>query len=237
MNIITVNKLFKSFGNEPVLQNISFEVKEGTVFGLLGPNGAGKTTLIECMLGLKPCDSGEALIFGQPAKKQRKALFEKVGVQLQSSHYQNNINVYEICEELSALYQHPQDYRELLARFNLSEIEKQRVASLSGGQKQRLSLVLALLPDPELVFLDELTTGLDTEARREVWGLLRQLKAAGLTIFLTTHYMEEAEHLCDELLFLKQGQIIEHKRLATLQNETNFSSLEDYYLQKMGASV
>lgn len=237
MSIITVNHLSKDFGSRQVLKDVSLEVKKGTVFGLLGPNGAGKTTLIECILGLKKPENGEALIFGQSARQQRKTIFEKVGVQLQASNFQNNIKVEELCQEMSALYQEPQDYQKLLEQFDLAEFQKQRADSLSGGQKQRLSLVLALLPNPEIVFLDELTTGLDTEARREVWHILRSLKKQGLTIFLTTHYLEEAEQLCDELVFLKKGQIIERQNLAYLQQQENYLTLEDYYLQKMEESA
>lgn len=237
MSIITVNHLSKDFGSRQVLKDVSLEVKKGTVFGLLGPNGAGKTTLIECILGLKKPENGEALIFGQSARQQRKTIFEKVGVQLQASNFQNNIKVKELCQEMSALYQEPQDYQKLLEQFDLAEFQKQRADSLSGGQKQRLSLVLALLPNPEIVFLDELTTGLDTEARREVWRILRSLKKQGLTIFLTTHYLEEAEQLCDELVFLKKGQIIERQKLAYLQQQENYLTLEDYYLQKMEESA
>lgn len=237
MSIITVNHLSKDFGSRQVLKDVSLEVKKGTVFGLLGPNGAGKTTLIECILGLKKPENGEALIFGQSARQQRKTIFEKVGVQLQASNFQNNIKVEELCQEMSALYQEPQDYQKLLEQFDLAEFQKQRADSLSGGQKQRLSLVLALLPNPEIVFLDELTTGLDIEARREVWRILRSLKKQGLTIFLTTHYLEEAEQLCDELVFLKKGQIIERQNLAYLQQQENYLTLEDYYLQKMEESA
>lgn len=138
---------------------------------------------------------------------------------------------------MSSLYREPLAYRDLLEQFDLSEFQKQRADSLSGGQKQRLSLVLALLPNPEIVFLDELTTGLDTEARREVWRILHSLKKQGLTIFLTTHYLEEAEQLCDELVFLKKGQIIERQNLEQLQQQENYLNLEDYYLQKMEESA
>ncbi|MBO1306680.1 ABC transporter ATP-binding protein [Enterococcus sp. 669A] len=237
MGIITVKNLSKQFGNKQVLNDVSLQVKKGTVFGLLGPNGAGKSTLIECILGLKKSDSGETLIFGKTASKNRKSLFEKIGVQLQASSFQNNINVEELCQEMAALYQQPQDYQELLEQFGLSEYQKQRANSLSGGQKQRLSLVLALLPNPKIVFLDELTTGLDTEARRDVWRVLRGLKKQGLTIFLTTHYLEEAEQLCDELVFLKKGRIIERQNLVQLQQQDNFLTLEDYYLQIMEESA
>ncbi|MEO1768476.1 ABC transporter ATP-binding protein [Candidatus Enterococcus ferrettii] len=237
MNTITINHLSKQFGNKQVLKDVSLEVKKGTVFGLLGPNGAGKTTLIECILGLKKPESGEALILGQTARKQRKTVFEQVGVQLQASNFQNNIRVDELCQEMSALYREPLAYQDLLEQFDLTEFQKQRADSLSGGQKQRLSLVLALLPNPEIVFLDELTTGLDTEARREVWRILRSLKKQGLTIFLTTHYLEEAEQLCDELVFLKKGQIIERQNLEQLQQQENYLNLEDYYLQKMEESA
>jgi ABC-2 type transport system ATP-binding protein len=193
---ITADQLTKEIKGRKIVNQLSFTINKGEVFGLLGPNGAGKTTTIETLLGIKRPDYGSAKIL------------EKVGVQLQSSSYQNNIHVNELCRELASLYQKPRDYRELLRLFKLEKFEKQPVEKLSGGEKQKLSIVLALIPDPEIIFLDELTTGLDTEARRTVWQTLLKLKKTNLTIFLTTHYMEEAEILCDRICLIKNGSIV-----------------------------
>ena len=165
---------------------------------------------------------------------KRQELFHKVGVQLQSSNFQNNIRVEEICEELSVLYRNPADYCDLLRRFKLWERRKQPVDKLSGGERQKLSVVLALMPDPELVFLDELTTGLDTAARREVWQSLRELKENGMTIFLTTHYMEEAESLCDRIMLIKAGKKIAEGTVEEIIQTSPYDNLEDAYLWYMG---
>lgn len=167
-NIIMVENLKKSYKSKAVLDNLSFSVEKGEFFGLLGHNGAGKSTTIECILGLKNFESGTVKILGMNPKKSRKELFERVGVQLQSSSYQDKIKVYEIGEEISVLYKDSYDYKTLLVEFSLDKMENNYVSTLSGGEKQKLAIVLALIPKPEVIFLDELTTGLDTEARREV---------------------------------------------------------------------
>ncbi|MDH6364168.1 ABC-2 type transport system ATP-binding protein [Enterococcus sp. PF1-24] len=236
MKVIEIKQLSKAFKEKQVLKNISFSVEQGRVVGLLGPNGAGKSTLIECILGIKKIDSGTNLIFGKVPQKNRKQIFQRVGVQLQAANFQNNIKVYEICEEMSALYANPQDYQQLLKQFGLQEQSKQFVSGLSGGQKQKLSLVIALLANPEIVFLDELTTGLDVEARREVWQLLKELKQQGLTIFLTSHYMEEVLELCDDLLILKEGNLIAQHPLNELKENLDAQALEDYYLSMVGGT-
>lgn len=169
-NCIEANKLTKGYHGRTVVDALSFSVKRGEVFGLLGHNGAGKSTTIEMVLGLKHPDGGEARIFGKDARKHRKEIFEKIGVQLQASNYQSQIRINEICTEMSALYKEPADYHELLRRFHLEQFEKSKVSQLSGGERQKLSVVLALIPNPEIVFLDELTTGLDVAARRGVWN-------------------------------------------------------------------
>lgn len=232
-NCIVVKELHKTIKNRKIVDGLSFSVKQGEVFGLLGPNGAGKTTTIECLLGIKAFDSGSATIFGKSPQKNRKEIFQKVGVQLQASSYQNNIRVAELCEEIAVLYSHPKDYKELLRIFQLEDFTKQPVEKLSGGEKQKLSIILALLPDPEIIFLDELTTGLDTEARREVWKILQQLKEGGLTIFLTTHYMEEAEALCDSLYLINKGKKVIEGTVAEVVAKSPCSSLEEAYLWYM----
>ena len=179
--IIQVNNLTKSFGSKKAVDGLSFEVHRGEVFGLLGHNGAGKSTTIDLMLGLKTPDEGTARIFSMDASKQRKQVFERVGVQLQTTNYQNAITVEEACIEYASLYSNPADYARLLESFGLSELKRSFVSKLSGGERQKLSVILALIGSPELVFLDELTTGLDVASRRKVWRTLRQLKSQGLS--------------------------------------------------------
>lgn len=235
MNVaIEAEQLTKGIGGRNIINQLSFTIRKGEVFGLLGPNGAGKTTTIETLLGIKRPDQGSAKILGFDPRKQRREVFERVGVQLQSSSYQNNIRVGELCRELSSLYKQPRSYRELLSLFKLERFESQFVEKLSGGERQKLSIVLALIPNPEIIFLDELTTGLDTEARRSVWQTLLKLKETNLTIFLTTHYIEEAETLCDRLLLIKRGNIVAEGSISELLEESSQNSLEEAYLWYVG---
>lgn len=235
MNVaIEAEQLTKGIGGRNIINQLSFTIRKGEVFGLLGPNGAGKTTTIETLLGIKRPDQGSAKILGFDPRKQRREVFERVGVQSQSSSYQNNIRVGELCRELSSLYKQPRSYRELLSLFKLERFESQFVEKLSGGERQKLSIVLALIPNPEIIFLDELTTGLDTEARRSVWQTLLKLKETNLTIFLTTHYMEEAETLCDRLLLIKRGNIVAEGSISELLEESSQNSLEEAYLWYVG---
>lgn len=183
-------------------------MKRGTVFGLLGANGAGKSTTIECILGTKKADEGTVRLLGQDPKKQRRSLFERVGVQFQEGDYQKEIKVSELCGETTSLYCKPADWRTLCEQFGIGDKTKAAVKSLSGGERQRLFIVLALIPQPEIVFLDELTTGLDAKARRSVWKTLESLKKQGLTIFLTSHFMDEVEALCNEICILKKGIVV-----------------------------
>ena len=234
---IEVKDLTKSFGGRAVVDGIAFHVEKGEVFGLLGHNGAGKSTTIDLLLGLKRPDSGYGTIFGLDPVTNRKAVFERVGVQLQTSNYQNNIRVDELCKEMSALYEKPEDYHRLLQFFSLEKFEKSQVSKLSGGERQRLSVALALINKPEIVFLDELTTGLDTAARREVWGHLKELKKKGTTIFLTTHYMEEAESLCDRIFLIKDGRKVTEGTVKDVIESSPYDNLEEAYLWYMGEEV
>ena len=209
MKSIEVSDITKTYNGRTVVDRLSFSVDKGEVFGLLGHNGAGKSTTIDCLLGLTKPDSGSARILGQNAAKHRKTLFEHVGVQLQHAAHANNIRVCEVCEETAALYHEPADYHALLKQFQLEAFTNQKVEQLSGGERQKLSVVVALIPNPQVIFLDELTTGLDVAARREVWHILKSLKQKGMTIFLTTHYMEEAETLCDRVGFMCGGRLEE----------------------------
>ena len=213
---------------------MSFSVKRGEVFALLGHNGAGKSTTIDLILGLKTPDGGAAAILEQNAAKNRKQVFERVGVQLQHTQYQSNITVEETCIEYASLYALPADYPALLEKFGLLPMKKSFVSKLSGGERQKLTVVLALIGKPEIVFLDELTTGLDVAARREVWRTLKQLKEQGLTILLTTHYMEEAEALCDRICLIRSGKKVTEGTVAEVVAASGQSNLEDAYLFFMG---
>ncbi len=234
---LEARNITKSFDGRSVVSNLSFSVEKGQVFGLLGHNGAGKSTTIDLLLGLKKSDSGTALMFGKEASKHRKEVFERVGVQLQSSNYQAAIRVDELCQEHAALYTDAEDYHELLRKFGLSGFEKSMVMKLSGGERQKLSVVLSLLGKPEVVFLDELTTGLDVASRREVWRTLKNLKDNGLTIFLTTHYMEEAENLCDKVILLKSGRKVAEGTVAEVVKASPYKNLEEAYLWYMDEEV
>lgn len=231
---IEVNHISKTFGNKKVLDDISFVVEEGEVFGLLGHNGAGKSTTMDCILGMKKSEKGEVNLLGQNPSKNRKNLFEQVGVQLQASSYQANIKVEEVCQEITALYKNTSNYQDLLTEFNLIDLKKQPVDKLSGGEKQKLSVILALIPNPKVLFLDELTTGLDVLARRQVWQTLKRLKKNNMTIFLTSHYMDEVEELCDRICILKQGKVVVIGQVKEVIEKSPYQSLEDAYLWYLG---
>lgn len=232
--IVSVRDLTKSFGGRKVVDKLSFDVRKGEVFALLGHNGAGKSTTIDLILGLKQPDSGSASILNMNAAKNRKQVFERVGVQLQHTQYQDNITVEEACIEYSSLYDDAADYHMLLKDFGLEMLKKSMVSKLSGGERQKLSVVLALIGKPEVVFLDELTTGLDVVARREVWRTLKQLKDGGLTVFLTTHYMEEAEALCDRICIIKSGKKVIEGTIDVVTAASGQKDLESAYLFFMG---
>ncbi len=227
---IEVNQLSKFYAAVRAIENVSFSVCRGEVFGLLGANGAGKSTVIECILGTRNHDRGTVAILGMSPQKDRKRLFEKVGVQFQEANYQDKITVAELCEVTQSLYKTSQSYPDLLKRFGLSDKIKSPVSQLSGGQKQRLFIVLALIPNPEVVFLDELTTGLDTKARRDVWKCLSGLKEKGLTILLTSHFMDEVEALCDKIMILKSGKSIFYGTVQEAIAASPYEKFEDAYL-------
>ena len=228
---IFVNDLCKSYGGRPVVNHLSLSVKSGTVFGLLGANGAGKSTTIECMLGTKQADAGTVRLLGQDPLRHRRTLFQRIGVQFQEGDYQKEIKVSELCEETASLYRSPADWRALCEQLGIGDKGNTPVKSLSGGERQRLFIVLALIPQPELVFLDELTTGLDAKARRSVWKTLEQLKEQGLTILLTSHFMDEVEALCDEICILKKGIAVFRGTVAQAKARCGCERFEDAYLQ------
>ena len=228
---IFVEGLTKTYGEKTVVNHLNFSVKRGTVFGLLGANGAGKSTTIECILGTKKADEGTVRLLGQDPKKQRRSLFERVGVQFQEGDYQKEIKVSELCSETASLYRKPADWRTLCEQFGIGDKAKAAVKSLSGGERQRLFIVLALIPQPEIVFLDELTTGLDAKARRSVWKTLESLKKQGLTIFLTSHFMDEVEALCDEICILKKGIVVFRGTVEQAKEQCGCEHFEDAYLK------
>lgn len=232
--VLQVQNLTKSYGSVMAVSGLSLRVARGEVFGLLGPNGAGKSTSIECMLGVKKASAGTVEILGINPSEGRKTLFERVGVQFQETGYQDKIRVEEICRMTAALYRKPADWQRLLAVFDIQGLEKQEVSQLSGGERQRLSVLLALIPNPELVFLDELTTGLDTRARREVWQYLKELKKGGLTIVLTSHFMDEVEVLCDRALILKKGEPQICGTIEEITEGSPCSCFEEAYLWYTG---
>lgn len=234
---IQVSHLAKSYGTQNIIKNLSLTVTKGEVYGLLGANGAGKSTAIECILGTKKADRGEISILGMNPYKDRKKLFEQVGVQFQEANYPDKIRVKELCEETACLYHSPADYNKLLEQFGLAEKRNVLVSELSGGQKQRLFIILALLPNPQVIFLDELTTGLDTKARRSVWKNLQKLKSKGLTIVLTSHFMDEIEELCDRIGILRDGEFVFCGTVAEAVKRSPYETLEDAYLWFTGEEV
>ena len=228
---VSVQGLTQAYHGKTVVNHLSLSVPRGTVFGLLGANGAGKSTTIECMLGTKQADAGTVRLLGQNPKTHRHALFQRIGVQFQEVDYQKDIRVSELCEETASLYRSPAGWRGLCAQFGIGDKQCAAVRSLSGGERQRLFIVLALIPRPELVFLDELTTGLDARARRGVWKTLEALKSDGLTIFLTPHFMDEVEALCDEICILKKGTAVFQGTVAQAKAQCGCEHFEDAYLR------
>jgi len=222
--VIEVQDLTKRYGKITAVVGISFSVYRGEVFGMVGPNGAGKTTTIECIEGLRRPDGGSIEVMGLEPQKDGYALRERIGVQLQESSVYDQIRVCEAMDLFASLYPHSVEWMPLLERLGLADRCKASYKSLSSGQKQRLAIALALVNDPEIVFLDELTTGLDPQARRAMWDMVRQMREEGKTVFLTTHYMEEAERLCDRVLIIDHGKIVAldkpEKLIASLGMET-----------------
>ena len=206
--IVQVEGLRKTYGATVAVDGISFEVKEGEIFGMVGPNGAGKTTTIECLEGLRKPDAGRVSVLGVDPQADSKILREHTGMQLQQSNLPDRMKVWEALDLYASFYSKTVDWQELLAQLGLDEKRNSYFSKLSGGQKQRLFVAMALLPDPQLVFLDELTTGLDPQARHAIWDLVRDVRQRGKTVLLTTHFMEEAERLCDRVAILDHGKIV-----------------------------
>ena len=206
--VIEVKNLQKTYRDINAVDDISFEVNEGEIFGMVGPNGAGKTTTIECIEGLRRANGGNVKLHGMDPYLNRPAIARKIGIQLQESALPPRLRVGEALELFSSFYERRANVEELLTRLGLTEKRTAAYSKLSGGQKQRLFIALALVNQPEMVFFDELTTGLDPQARRSMWDLVRQVRDNGCTVFLTTHFMEEAERLCDRVLIIDHGKIV-----------------------------
>src|SRR6266545_3439229 len=200
--IIVARDLRKRYGSLQAVDGVSFEVAEGEVFGILGPNGAGKTTTLEMIEGMRPIDSGSAIVDGIDVSADPRGVKARIGIQLQASSFFDQLNL------VGHLYDREVDAMALLAQVELTEKARSQVRTLSGGQKQRFSIASALVNEPRVLFLDEPTTGLDPQARRHLWGLVRQLRDRGHTVILTTHYMEEAEELCERVAIMDRGVIV-----------------------------
>ena len=205
--VVAVEQLKVRYGDTVAVDGVSFAINQGEIFGILGPNGAGKTTTVECIGGLRKPDSGSISVLGLNPRAHAGELRERVGVQLQTSELPDKIYVREALELFASFYANPMDPAELLKLLGLEEKATTRYVNLSGGQRQRLSIALALVGRPELAILDELTTGLDPQSRRETWKLIEDIRRQGLTVILVTHFMEEAEYLCDRVALLHRGRI------------------------------
>jgi ABC-2 type transport system ATP-binding protein len=205
---VEVSHLHKAYGPTVAVDDVSFSVADGEIFGILGPNGAGKTTTVECVLGLRTPDSGAIQVLGLDPQTQRDQLHPLVGAQLQSSALPARLRVAEILDLYRSFYRAPADVTELVDALGLADKRRDFYKSLSGGQKQRLSIVLALIGQPKIAVLDEMTTGLDPQARRDTWSLIEGVRGRGVTILLVTHYMDEAERLCDRVALIDRGQVV-----------------------------
>ncbi|MBK6505676.1 MAG: ABC transporter ATP-binding protein [Ignavibacteria bacterium] len=243
--IIEVKDLVKKYGDFTAVNGISFDVKEGEIFGLLGPNGAGKTTTLEIMETLRDKTSGEVLIDGLAVDKDSNEIKSIIGVQLQAAGYYPNLYLVELLELFGGLYNVDIDTDEMLGMVDLKDKAKSKYKDLSGGQKQRFSICTTLINNPKIIFLDEPTTGLDPQARRNLWELVIKIRANGTTVMLTTHYMDEAEYLCDRVGIIDKGRIITIdspdnlidkliKDGFTKKREQKLASLEDVFLNLTG---
>jgi len=247
-NIIQVQDLRKSYGDLKAVDGISFGVSAGEVFGILGPNGAGKTTTVEILEGMRAPDSGIAVVNGIDVQKDPRAVKKIIGIQLQSSAFFDRLSLVEILDVMASLYHRQIDALVLLRDVELDDRADALFKELSGGQKQRFSVASTLVNDPILLFLDEPTTGLDPQARRHMWELVQRFQSEGRTVLLTTHYMEEAEELCDRVAIMDHGKIVAMDRPAALVDSLlsrgfqkdrteNLANLEDVFLDLTGRAL
>jgi ABC-2 type transport system ATP-binding protein len=208
MAVIEVSHLQKRYRGKAAVRDVSFDVAEGEIFGILGPNGAGKTTTVESLSGLRVPDGGEIRVLGLDPRRDAKRLHARIGVQLQESQLPERLKVWEALRLYASFYPKPLDWQRLIDDWGLTDLRDKAFGKLSGGQKQRLFITLALVGNPEVVFLDELTAGLDPQARRETWEHIERLRSTGVTVVLVTHFMEEAERLCDRLAVIDDGTVV-----------------------------
>lgn len=246
--VLDVRNLMKRYDGLLAVQGVSFSVRRQEVFGILGPNGAGKTTTLEMIETLRPIDSGEVLLNGFDVRKQPQQVKRAIGVQLQSSSFFDKLTLAELLALFGEMYGRRVNPMQLLAEVELEDKARAQVVHLSGGQKQRFSIAAALVNDPVVMFLDEPTTGLDPQSRRHLWGVIKRIRAEGKTIVITTHYMEEAEELCDRVAIMDQGKIIALDKPQTLVNNLvsggfkkerieRLANLEDVFLNLTGHSL
>jgi ABC-2 type transport system ATP-binding protein len=228
--VVSVKGLRKVYGAVKAIDGISFQVHAGEIFGMVGPNGSGKTTTIECIEGLRRPDEGDVRVLGLDPQQDVYALRELTGIQLQSSNLPQRMRVGEALDLFASFYKESIDWEALLETLELADKRRAYYSQLSGGQKQRLFIALALINRPEIVFLDELTTGLDPQARHAIWDLVREIRAGGTTVFLTTHFMDEAEHLCDRVSILDRGRIIALDTPANLIGHLGMKTRITFYL-------
>ena len=247
-SIIRVENLVKNYGQFEAVKSVSFNVEEGEIFGLLGPNGAGKSTTLEIIETLRPKTSGKVWVNGFDLDNEQSEIKKIIGVQLQTSGFYPGLNLLELIKLFSGLYNRSVNALELLEKVNLVDKAKNKSKELSGGQKQRFSIATTLINNPKIIFLDEPTTGLDPQARRNLWDLIRDIRAAGTTVILTTHYMDEAEQLCDRIAIMDEGKIIKldtPDRMIDDLVATGFerpkqvkaANLEDVFIQLTGKEM
>jgi ABC-2 type transport system ATP-binding protein len=246
--IISVKNLVKNYGSFQAVKGISFDVMEGEIFGLLGPNGAGKSTTLEIIETLRPKTNGEIMVDGLNLDKHQDEIKKIIGVQLQTSGYYPGLNLIQLIELFCGLYNRQVDPMELLDMVNLRDKAKSTVKELSGGQKQRFSVATTLINQPRIIFLDEPTTGLDPQARRSLWELVKSIRERGTTVIITTHYMDEAEYLCDRVAIIDSGNIVAldtpNKLIDNLveggferPREMKLANLEDVFIHLTGHSL
>ncbi|MFF5109060.1 ABC transporter ATP-binding protein [Streptosporangium sp. NPDC000509] len=237
MTVIEIDGLRKSYRDGKAVDGLSLKVEHGEIFGIAGPNGAGKTTTVECASGLRRRDGGTLRVLGLDPQDDRRALLQRVGVQLQEAALPDAIKVGEALRMYASFYDRPADWRKLMDEWGLADKRSTRFAGLSGGWKQRLFIALALVGNPEVVFLDELTTGLDPSARRMTWGLIRDMRERGVTVVLVTHFMDEAEALCDRIAIIDRGRVVAEGGPRELITKGRSDSLENAYFALTGGET
>ncbi|MFI6787374.1 ABC transporter ATP-binding protein [Nonomuraea sp. NPDC050383] len=234
MAVIEINDLRKTFRTGTAVDGVSLTVERGEIFAIAGPNGAGKTTIVECASGLRRPDGGTLRVLGLDPHRDRRELLQRIGAQLQEAALPDAIKVGEALRMYASLYRKPADWAALMDEWGLADRRNARFADLSGGWKQRLFIALALVGAPDVVFLDELTTGLDPDSRRTTWGLIRDMRERGVTVVLVTHFMDEAEALCDRMAIVGRGRVIAEGTPRELIAEAGADSLENAYFALTG---